>query len=762
MVWQVTSFWFQPTQQAMWGMSRVWQKAPMSTITPEGQPQESLRTFEWGREPDFSASQRNVSDLMSKFNARRPVPQMMPDMNQPFSMSVPFPETVQESVDVSVQRAGDIGSAIKQIPWFEEVDVSAADVEFLRNAKRQNLWEGMDELEAKANALDQLKSMKAGGETADFMEQRQLGREMERDIDSGVGLGWFGTRAAQQAGRQDWEYEAMGANLWDINPVSLINDIVWAATGKEGGYRFGYLQPVFQDLQDDTALESFAKGVVNAIPSVVNIASDVGNLVLQTDEAAEGIWHLLAGAYDKARGVESESSQVVDLVWDDLKRPYTSMDNFKQVIVENPARIAQDILTLVSWGAAATAKWAQVAKATNTAQKASRIAQQAARLDPVVMWARPALDIVKGVAQGASQWVWVAGRAAWSAIQWSKNVAKSILSKVSGLDEATIDTAINSPELMTKAQKGDIDVNTELNRVVEGIQAARDDVKNLGAEYEALRQSGQEIDISGALQPVQDMLRKKNISINPDGTLDFSKSAIKNDASDMRSVQQAYKDITDQQVFTVDEYLNRRQAIDSLRDYKSEVSSKWDAIVRDIRRAMDAEGHKIEWLKALDAKYAPIIEDVNRILKDFYNKDGTLKDNAISKVNNLLSQTNQARLERVKQFVPDIEENLRVVKAAQDLQAARQNKVGTYMNAWAALALGTTAWLWPAGLVAAMIITNPTVITNALKTYGRGKQFVKSLSKKIDNNEVLTDAEIDRVVKELPEVVEEAQSNLSQ
>ena len=71
---------------------------------------------------------------------------------------------------------------------------------------------------------------------------------------------------------------------------------------------------------------------------------------------------------------------------------------------------------------------------------------------------------------------------------------------------------------------------------------------------------------------------------------------------------------------------------------------------------------------------------MKNIKKDFFNRDGTLKDNALSKLSNLTKKGNEARLERVKVLIPDIEPQINAIKALEDVKLANGQKVGTYFR----------------------------------------------------------------------------------
>jgi hypothetical protein len=100
-----------------------------------------------------------------------------------------------------------------------------------------------------------------------------------------------------------------------------------------------------------------------------------------------------------------------------------------------------------------------------------------------------------------------------------------------------------------------------------------------------------------------------------------------------------------------------RRQIDTLAKWEGQPAGlEADAIglIRDIRGILDAElKRQIPDMKVLDDSYKKTIAEVKEMKADWFNKDGTLKDSAYSKIRNLTNKgSNQPKLARLEKLLP--------------------------------------------------------------------------------------------------------------
>ena len=77
-------------------------------------------------------------------------------------------------------------------------------------------------------------------------------------------------------------------------------------------------------------------------------------------------------------------------------------------------------------------------------------------------------------------------------------------------------------------------------------------------------------------------------------------------------------------------------------------------LIRDIRGILDSELKKqVPSLKDLDKTYISTINEIKELKQDWFNKDGTLRDTAYSKIRNITKKgSNQPKLARLEKLLP--------------------------------------------------------------------------------------------------------------
>jgi type I site-specific restriction-modification system R (restriction) subunit len=77
--------------------------------------------------------------------------------------------------------------------------------------------------------------------------------------------------------------------------------------------------------------------------------------------------------------------------------------------------------------------------------------------------------------------------------------------------------------------------------------------------------------------------------------------------------------------------------------------------IRNMRGKIDdALKEQVKGFKEADAEYRELTNLVKELKKDWFTKDGKLKDNALSKIRNLTNKGNEAKLERLEKQFPGI------------------------------------------------------------------------------------------------------------
>jgi len=322
---------------------------------------------------------------------------------------------------------------------------------------------------------------------------------------------------------------------------------------------------------------------------------------------------------------------------------------------------------------------------------------------------------------------------------WKKNRQSNwyLMNQITWLEKDTRDFAIKHPELLTKAQKGDISVETTINDLVKTIDNKKDEISNFWWAYKTLRDIDTPIDTKELKPLSKQVLEKNDIKVSSDGTLSFAGTVF--DDTEERVITKARDTIRNKSNMKPKEILNIRRKLDKLIDYRSEVTSDAERVVKWLRQELNTIAHnKVNWLKELDSKIWPLFEDMSKLKKDWLNRDWSLKDSAHSKIFNLLNKSNIQRLARLEKEIPWITNKIRSLKAVDDITKASSQKVGNYARSFA---IG--GWLFTANpvLLAAWISTQPKVVIWLLKKIWKFKNRKKIISK-IASDISLNDSEL--------------------
>ena len=154
----------------------------------------------------------------------------------------------------------------------------------------------------------------------------------------------------------------------------------------------------------------------------------------------------------------------------------------------------------------------------------------------------------------------------------------------------------------------------------------------------------------------------------------------------------------------------------------SAVDKATEWLIREMRWVIDNRAKwSIEWLKALDDKYASSLKEIADIKKDWLNPDGSLKDNARSKLRNLTKAWNEEKLTRLEKLVPWISQDLKALDVWLTIDRATKQWVWQYSkNIWLAWTIWFAAsWNIPAALVSAWvwILATPKNFVRLIEAY---------------------------------------------
>lgn len=438
-----------------------------------------------------------------------------------------------------------------------------------------------------------------------------------------------------------------------------------------------------------TALNLVGKSLLNLVPNAVSFVKWVGSMIFHPKQTVEWIKSIGQGIIDQSQWqTDTPQAQMVAGMRDWIKNTVTDPQALWQFLFENPL----DVLTVVS-PKGVTDLWVASVKLAG-----------------------------KSVAKSAE----VIGK-------WTAKASEFIASQAFGIAPSTIKTIVRNPELYTQVERWIINSEELLGQLGGKIDSKIAKIWDTGKLYEQVKKIA---NIETPIEDINNVLYKRGIKIN-NGKLDFTDTNMA-DTSDLNAIQKAYDIVNTPNVNAI----NMRGKLDDLINYESKTTSKWQWVIKEIRKAIDDKAKtEIPWLAKLDATYWVEVKELRAIKKDFLNADWTFKDNALSKLSNLTKKWNEAKLERVKQLLPWIENNINAIRAFEDVTLAWWQKVGAYLRWAGTVWIGALTW-WPVWAVVWLLLTSPQVATNLLKWLWYTKEFITKIVNKIRTWTKITQSEM--------------------
>jgi len=327
------------------------------------------------------------------------------------------------------------------------------------------------------------------------------------------------------------------------------------------------------------------------------------------------------------------------------------------------------------------------------------------------------MDVLKGGAK-------IGGKIVSVPFKTVGDLKNYLLSQASGLDTATMAFIKKSPQLLDDAQKGIITRETMFKEVNDAIKGQLKNLSSTGKGYEAIRNMNTPINIGEARVGINSLLEKNGLSMSNGKVAELGNLTSSLTETDLGIIGKAVSQLGQMETLTPAQVLNLRSKLDSYIGWDSGVSSQGKNLVKGIRKEVDnVAKESVPALKDLDARYAPEKKALRDLQKDFFNKDGTMKDTAPSKIANLTNKNNVLKLDRLQKVIPDISDKINAVKTLEAIARASENKVGTYARS--ALLGGGVATMNPVA-VGLGLATNPKLVASMLKNKAFVKQFFKS------------------------------------
>lgn len=440
---------------------------------------------------------------------------------------------------------------------------------------------------------------------------------------------------------------------------------------------------------------------------------------------------------------------MANALWNYLKASYGSWERAEQMAKENPVQMASDIISAIQLGTLWASKMGLISP-----EKANQIVKVVGYGDlyeQTLKWGNKLQfwPVLKAEMALAKWWA----KVIWAPLKIGKNMIEVFVNKLSGITKEERDFIRQNPEKVEEFLRWDKNSQSLLDRISERFDGLQLEKKLEGEEYEKIRNSNTAVKVSDILNKASERLKKGGLELT-DEWVKVNKNytpAINQKFTEMGQFIDELRKLWNSA--TAEDVRWTRRQLDTL--------AKWDGVpagleadainlIRDIRGILDRElKNQVGGLEELDKSYVKTISEVKDLKKDWFNKDGTLKDSAYSKIRNITNKgSNQPKLARLEKLLPWISEELKGLAVAESVEKAWKQMVGQYANqifgvgGWiAAITSLLSGWLsaWPLILWAlGATLATPKNLVKLLKFQGNIQKGFNRILGKIDNWEKLT------------------------
>lgn len=450
----------------------------------------------------------------------------------------------------------------------------------------------------------------------------------------------------------------------------------------------------------DSPLAAGLKAVGNTPASAINLGKGLVQAATNPMQTLRGVGEALGGGIKKAAVAlgatdtpvfspeqDAQNEATFNALSSMLKQRYGSFEALQETATNDPFAFGTDIVGLLAGGATLAGKGALAAKTVSKAGGA----------------------VTKPITTAAS-----------SVADKVSNTIRFGASQATGLDTDTISTAIARPAALSAAQKSGLNRATLAEDVKSTIDKRIEELSDLGKGYETVRTAGTTVTLPEGW--FVDILAKHKLDISPDGKISGSKESTVLNPADINALQNFYDVYAKDPVHTPNSFLNTREALAQLAKYDATKTGNLQSVARDARSELNRYRNQVDGLKELDDQYAPEVEELNAIKKEWIDpKTGELKDSALSRIANATNDTNAKRLERLETIQPGITQQIKVLRAVEDIEKAQGIKVGTYSRTLTQGVGVAGALTGNIPAVIAAIISQPEIALPLIKGLGYSK-----------------------------------------
>ncbi len=454
-------------------------------------------------------------------------------------------------------------------------------------------------------------------------------------------------------------------------------------------------RPSFPARTGDSPVAAGLKTAGNLPSSAINLGKTVVDAVAHPLRTAEAVGNSVTGALDKfvapklGLPQDQRSVDTFEALSAAMKERYGSPENLQRSLTNDPVGVVTDFLALAGGGAAAAGKGATTSKLISST--ASPITKSASA-------------VASTVAEKTGQ------------------TARFATSQATGLAPETISAAVARPAELSAAQKSGLNRATLAQDLQSTIDKRISSLSDLGEGYQTIRELPVEVKLPEDW--FSSILKKHKLQVQ-DGQIVASKESLVLSPTDKAALQSFHDLYGRDPLHSPNSFLNTREALTQLAKYDAAKTGNLQAIARDARAELNRFRNQVDGLKELDDQYAPEVADLRQVKNEWIDsKTGELKDTAYTRIANATNAGRDKILERLETIQPGITKQIKLLRAVEDIENTKGNKIGTYTRSAVA---GGGLLTGNVPLILGAIISQPEIAIPLLKGIGYTKRTARPI-----------------------------------
>jgi hypothetical protein len=314
------------------------------------------------------------------------------------------------------------------------------------------------------------------------------------------------------------------------------------------------------------------------------------------------------------------------------------------------------------------------------------------------------------------------------------NVARKALSEslgaTTGAGANAILEALNPTKSFYEAMRKEVPTETILDDARDALNSVKADrTKAYREALSRVAESKDAIDTTPVFNKLNNTLEAQRISINPDKTLDFSRSPLRNDTAAVNDIKTIYEDVSGWKDNTALGLDNLRQGINELYSPTARSNFFVQAMVNELKNVIK---EKVPEYDKLLSDYTEKTRGINEFTKTLSLGDKASVDTSLRKLTTILKGNNEYRLELVKKLEQSGNKELVSKIAGTSFKDLIPNGLSKYL-ASSELLLGM---FFNPKFLGILLVSSPRLVGELLAGLGITRNVVNGIVKQLSIPEV--------------------------